>query len=513
MTAPERLAAHTTNLDRPVYALRGLPPEVVAVLFAQVSRSAAGFRENLLKLMEEDDLPVAAPAHGGFDQAKASAFHEKWVLGYGHSSVAEHAALHLAVEEISILAAKALEEARLASFTEKSSRYQVFDAGRFHVPAEWRGLPEEAEALALVEELYACYARIYSWRLQELEALGRPAALGERAWRQALHAGACDTARYLLPAGARTSLGMSLNARSLAHLIRRLRAHGLQELRQLGDALEAEGRQITPVLLKHAQPTDFQRKVPDLLRQVLAPHSPAPATWDAKPLPRVRVLDSTPDGERKVVADWICQSQGLPLDAARQAAMELSQEQCAGIFQHMLAGRGPHDPAPRAFEHAAVTVEFCLDYGAFRDLQRHRLCSQTLSSLGCQWGWELPDELAQSPWKEELENLLQRVTALWERLAAQHDEAAAYLVPLAFRYRFVMHMNLREADHLIRLRSTPAGHSSYRRAAWDLLHGISAHFPLLGPYLQEAGRVEESQARQGLARAEEVARESARRAN
>lgn len=510
MSPEQSLAAHVTNLDQPVYALRGLPPEVVAVLFAQVSRSAAGFRENLLKLMEEEGLEGNAPGGSGFDQARASAFHEKWVLGYGHSSVAEHATLHLAVEELSMLAAKALEEARLASFTEKSSRYQVFDAGRFHTPVEWRGLPEEGEALAMVKELYATYARLYRQRLVELEAEGKPQALSERAWRQALHAGACDTARYFLPAGACTSLGMTLNARSLAHLIRRLRAHGLEELRRLGDALEAEGRQITPVLLKHSQPTPYQATFPQTLRQAL---DKGLSALGRQPIdgetPRVRVLDATPDGEARVLADWLFQAQELPLEQARAVALGMDQEERRLLFQEILGGRGPHDAAPRALEQAVVTAEFCLDYGAFRDLQRHRLASQTLQPLGCLWGWDLPDELALGPARQELEDLLGRVAALWERLARHHREAAAYGVPLAFRHRFVLTLNLREADHLIRLRSTPAGHMSYRRAAWDLYHGICAHYPQLGPWLQEAGRPEPTLAMGGLARTDELLRENA----
>lgn len=501
MTASQRLAAFVTNLDKPVYALRGLPPEVVAVLFAQVSRSAAGFRENLLELMEEDGLPLPPASTAGFQQARASAFHEKWVLGYGHSSVAEHATLHLAVEDLSILAAKALEEARLASFTEKSSRYQVFHAGRFHVPAEWRGLPEEEEALGLVDDLYAAYGRLYKTRLAELEAQGRPEALSPRAWRQALHAGACDTARYLLPAGARTSLGMTVNARSLAHLIRRLRAHTLEELRALGEALEEEGRQITPVLLKHAHPSDYQRGLPDLLKACL----PAAVEAAQTTPPRVRVLDVTPQGEQRVLADWICQVHDLPLEAARQLAEALDKQAVATLFQQILGGRGPHDAAPRALEQASVTVEFCLDYGAFRDLQRHRLASQTLTPLGCRWGWELPDELLDHPMRAEVEGLLERAASVWERLERHHPQAAAYCVPLAFRYRFVMTFNLREADHLIRLRSTAAGHASYRRAAWDLHRAICACFPLLGPFLQEAGRVDGEQV--GLARTAELQRQ------
>jgi thymidylate synthase ThyX len=481
MTPAERLAPHVTNLDKPVYALHGLPPEVVAVLFAQVSRSSAGFRENLLKLMDEDGLPEGGGA--GFDVERASAFHEKWVLGYGHASVAEHAVLHFAVEELSILAAKALEDARLAAFTEKSSRYQVFDVGRFHWPAEWRGDPDEAEARALVGELFAAYAQCYKEQLARLEAgRARPEGLSERAWRQTLHATACDTARYLLPAGALTSLGMTVNARTAAHLIRKLRAHDLAELRALGDRLEEEGRCVTPVLLKHAKPGPWQAGWRHRSRTALPAWEPMPG----EDPPRVRLLEVDRDGSARVLADWLVRERGLGVEEARRRAEELGVEARAAILDALLAGLGDHDAPPRAFEQVRLTVEFCLDYGAWRDLQRHRLLTPTTPDLGCRWGWELPPELDGAA-RGRTEELLERTARLWRRLAERNPAAAAYLVPMAFRLRFAQTLNLREAEHLVRLRSAPAGHPSYRAAAQDLHGQLVQALPELAPFLRVHG--------------------------
>jgi thymidylate synthase ThyX len=500
MTPAERLAPFVTNLDRPVYALHGLPPEVVAVLFAQVSRSPAGFRENLLKLMDEDGLSPSTST--GFDVERASAFHEKWVLGYGHASVAEHAVLHFAVEELSILAAKALEDARLAAFTEKSSRYQVFELGRFHWPAEWRGDPDETAARRLVEDLYAAYARCYQSQTRELEAAReRPAGLGERAWRQTLHAAACDVARYLLPAGALTSLGMTVNARTAAHLIRKLRAHELEELRQLGDRLEEEGRRVVPVLLKHAHPGPWQDGW-NKARKTALPAVEAPA----EDPPRVRLLEVDADGAVRVVADWLVEARGIGLAEARRRAEVLGPDGRGEVLRSLLAGMGEHDIPPRAFEQVRLTAEFCLDYGAFRDLQRHRLLTPTLPVLGCRWGWELPVEL-EGPATSETTDLLGRVASLWERMSRRHAAAAAYLVPMAFRHRFVLSMNLREAEHLVRLRSAPAGHPSYRSAAQDLHAQLEQALPELAPFLRVHGEAA-SWAREGELRREESRRKA-----
>lgn len=496
MTPAERLAPFVTNLDRPVYALHGLPPEIVAVLFAQVSRSPAGFRENLLKLMEEDGL--SAPATRGFDQARASAFHEKWVLGYGHSSVAEHAGLHFAIEGLSILAAKAVEDCRLAAFTEKSSRYQVFDLDHFHWPAEWRGDPREPAARRLVAELFSTYGEVYAELHAQLESSQpRPADLGHKAWRQTLHAAACDSARYLLPAGARTSLGLSCNARCAAHLIRKLRAHALAELRELGDRLEEEGRQITPVLLKHARPSAWQVGLEPSLERVL-PHveeqEPDP--------PRVRLVDWEEDAAVKVVADWLVQRRGCGLEEARRRAAGLGVQGRADVLERALAGLGAHEAPPRAFEQVMLSVEFCLDYGAFRDLQRHRMLSPTVPQLGCRWGWELPPAL-QGGRLAQVEDLLGRVAVLWRDLAERSEAAAAYLVPMAFRQRFCLRMNLREAEHLVHLRSGVAGHPSYRSGA-QLLHAqLAKALPELAPYLRVHGE-EAIWAREAEQRREEL---------
>lgn len=485
MDARERLRPYVTNLDRPVYALKNLPPEVVAVLFAYVSRSPASFRDNLLALMEEGDVELGGGPAEVFRSEKASAFHEKWVLGYGHASVAEHAELRLALEDVSILAAKAVEDARLASFTEKSSRYQVFDAGRFHFPAEVLGHPLESEACALAADLFAAYGEWHAPLKAALEARrGRPEGLGARAWESTLHAAACDAVRYLLPAGTLTSLGLSVNARSAAHLVRKLRAHPLLEMRELGDAVEREGREVTPALLKHAQPGDWQRAWPGRVAAALAAAGADEPLLEGAP-PLARLLDHDADAEERICADWIFAAGACSLPEARRRVEALGAAGRARLLAAALDGMGPHDWPPRALEQAGLAVEFCVDYGAFRDLQRHRIATPTVPPLGCRWGWERPEDLALLPGApERFDSLMERARELWTRLAADEPQAAAYFVPMAFRVRFALRMNLRQCEHLVRLRSSKAGHLSYRRAAWALHDEIARVWPSLAPWLR-----------------------------
>ena len=470
------ISPYVTNMNDSVYCLRGLPPEVCAVLFAYVSRSSASFRENLRLLLSQGDVQLSAIGEKTeeFQTAKAARFHEKWVLGYGHSSVAEHAELKIAIDELSILAAKAVEDNRLAAFTEKSSRYQVFDADRFYWPVEMKQSPWLSEARTLVSDLYELYHRLYDPMREELaEACPRPEGLSDKAWESTLHAAACDVIRYLLPAGTLTSMGVSVNARAAAHMIRKLRASSLSELRHLGDRICEEGGRITPVLLKYAMPSTFVRELPDRVRKTgLLPVEEQPVNATE----RVRLIRWDQDGVQRVLADLLFAFGDTSLQHALQLVSSMDKEERLSLLQAACGGMEKHDWPPRSLEQASITVEFCVDYGAYRDLQRHRMATQSQPLLGCRWGYETPSMLSDN---QQYHNLMQRAANLWQKLRMQDPGMAQYFVPLAYRQRFAMQMNLREAEHIIRLRSSAAGHWSYRQAAQDLYHIVTECYPEL----------------------------------
>ena len=233
-----------TTSDGPVYALRGLPEEVVAVAFAKYSRSRGSLRDTLADMLG-DAWTAAGADDGGLGEAAESArrFNEKWVLGFGHASVAEHAVVHLAVEGCSLLAAKAIEECRLASFTEKSTRYVKFGLDSYVTD-------ERIAADPVCAELYAANCRrllsVYANTLGAVEdAFMR--GLKPEAKRQA-HQHALDVARYLLPCSVPTNLGVTANARSIAHLVSRMLGSDLAEVRSLGGSKRDEATKIFPSL-------------------------------------------------------------------------------------------------------------------------------------------------------------------------------------------------------------------------------------------------------------------------
>ena len=255
------LSPYVTNMDRTIFALKNLPEEVVAVLFAYYSRSRENLRRNLLKLLQEKDLNLeerlkwtaAEQDDLALARQKAKEFHEKWVVGYGHASVAEHAVAHLAIEDVSILVSKIIEDARLASFTEKSTRYVVFDREKFYREPRLMA----SRHARLYEETCSFLLETYTrLTVPVVDAVKRETPCEqkqtERGYETACRAKACDILRYVLPAATLTNIGMTLNGRLLEHLIIKLLSHPLEESRQTGALLKEEGQKIIPTLIKYA---------------------------------------------------------------------------------------------------------------------------------------------------------------------------------------------------------------------------------------------------------------------
>src|SRR5437016_1983986 len=273
------LTPYVTNLERPVFVLRNLPEEVVAVLFAYYSRSRLDLRTNLLRLIRDQDVDVdPALAAATLDEEqltlareKARQFHEKWVVGYGHASVAEHAVAHVAIEEVSILASKVIEDARLASYTEKSTRYVQFEPGAYYPLADLPGTAAVDEARDTLRHLFATYTQLFEPVMERVRAAcPRAEGQSEGAWNAACRAQVCDLLRYLLPAATHTNIGMTANARTLEHLISKMLSHPLAEVRRTGAAIKQEASRTIPTLIKYAEENLYLREAPVALRDLAA---------------------------------------------------------------------------------------------------------------------------------------------------------------------------------------------------------------------------------------------------
>ena len=515
-----------TNMDKSVYALRNLPEEVVAYLFARYSRSRLSLRDDLRNMLDAEDLG-ALIGPGGTDSAidgvsalqeRARAFAEKYVLGYGHSSVAEHGMVHLALEDVSIVASKLVEDARLASYTEKSTRYVAFDSDKAYYPprvmAEPRLAEEYTRAVRGLLEAYTGWTEDFVSKIKARTP--RTQKQTERGYEAASRATAFDLLRYLLPAATHTNIGLTLNARALEQLIVKLLSQPLEEGRVLGEQIKAESQHAVPTLLKYAEFNPYRAEtsaaIGTLARELLGDSSenftPEQAPIRSNPQDTLSLLKERvarnepgevlrgevssvslvfcdPDADNRLVAAILYADAALPMEALLARVKNWEQAQKERVVDEYLKRRGRHDAPGRAWERVFCTVEMTLDYGAYRDVQRHRMATQTTQGLTPALGFEMPADFEVFGYAEKYGALMTQAAEAHRRLteAGLADEAA-YVLPLATRIRALFTWNLREVTHFVELRSARQGHPSYRKIAQDVYAAVAEAYPLVARYMR-----------------------------
>lgn len=454
--------------QRRVYPLdaHALTEEQIAVAFAMTSRRPESF----------DDIARQV------SQEKAADFHERWVLGYGHASVAEHAVVHLAVENISRLAADTLEDNRLASYTEKSSRYQVLPPEGYHVPRELR-LKSEPDLdqvyRAACRRLFQAYQRCLDGCQAHLQGL-HPKDTGEReaAYRLRLRRIATDSCRAVLPAATLTNVGVTANARVLEHAITKLLSSELTEEQDLGQELKEEARRITPTLIKYAEPNAYLRHVAQRQREWAGPSKkeavtppPVDAPW-ADAIGQVRLVHWDAQAEVRLAAALLYRGSHLSYDALWQRVQAMDSQARQEVIGQCLSELGPHDAPVRELELVDYTFEFVLDYGAYREFKRHRMQTYLAQPLTVAHGHHTPDLLVESRVQEEFEAALAEAEAAYWQVHRFSPDVAQYLATHAHYRRVLSKLNLRECYHLFKLRISPQAHDSIRvpiRQALDLV--------------------------------------------
>ena len=485
-----------SNMDGSVYALQNLPEEVVAYLFARYSRSTLSLRDDLRQMIEAEDMGAliggAAPERGGeafaHIQERARSFAEKYVLGYGHSSVAEHGCVHLAIEDVSIIASKLIEDARLASYTEKSTRYVAFDPAKVHYPPAVMADSRLAdEYTGTIRALLSAYTDWMEPIVAQIRArVPRREKQTERAYATACRASAFDTLRYLLPAATWTNVGLTLNARSLEHLITKLLSQPLPEGRGLGTRLKAEAQHILPTLLKYADPNVYRAETETAVATLAAEIAPAARNFGGAGEDRaVSLVATDPGADARLVAAILYGHMALPMTELLALAQALDGETQARVIDEYLSRRGKHDAPGRALERLACTMELTMDYGAYRDIQRHRMATQTTQPLSPALGFETPPDIVRFGYEEPYLALMARAAATYTRLAeAGLGSSAPYVLPLATRVRVLFTWNLREVFHFVELRSARQGHPSYRRIAQEVYRVVAEAHPLVARYMR-----------------------------
>ncbi|MDR7417785.1 MAG: FAD-dependent thymidylate synthase [Armatimonadota bacterium] len=456
--------------QRDIYLLspRLLPPEVIAVAFAKTSRSPKPFREIAAELTE----------------AQSSEFHEKWVLGYGHASVAEHAVLHLALENISRLAVESLESNRLASYTEKSTRYQIFDT--FYIPPAVAASKHAERYVATCRLLFETYHASLEPVRRVIEAWHpRKDDETDRAYNARIRSRYVDVCRFLLPCATVANVGMTANARTLEHAIAKMLSHPLDEVREIGADVKRVAQTEVPTLVKYANPSPYMMATASALeaaaRAATADADTATAPDDAAAV--VRLVHYDRDAELRVVAACLYRHGTLSYEAAWRRAQAMAPAERTTIIGEALGRLGRHDTPLREIEHTTYTLDIVCDQGAYFDLKRHRMMTQSPQAPTVELGYAVPRAVDEAGLGQRYRDAIDAATDAYHLIARDLPREAAYLVTNAHNRRFLATMNLRELYSMVPLRAREAGHFSYRRTALLVYEAVRAVHPALAAHV------------------------------
>ncbi|MCS1351802.1 FAD-dependent thymidylate synthase [Mechercharimyces sp. CAU 1602] len=481
------LSQYVSNLDENVYTIFNLPEEVIAVIFAYVSRSSASFRDNLAKLLADEELAVSDHhAHGArLVSQKASRFHEKWVVGYGHSSVAEHAIAHIGVEKISRLASAELELANsFNSFTEYSQRYQRPKRGEYYLPPELESDPQTKETyIRLNEEAYTVYEQLLTQLIPHLKStLSQGEKESERAFQSRIEKIAFEDARYVLTLATQTSLGMTGNGRALRDTLVRLLTSPYPESQRLAHALEKEISQVIPTLLRHVKPNQYLHHS----RQALAKREAAPTEQISgtthQPSARFTELPDYETTLNKLMEQLLIHL-GYSYEEAHTHSKSLTigekEERMQDALQHLQFFDNPME----LFQHVHYQVEMKISEANWHQLLRHNRGARfTYGEPTTRFGYTIPPHIKEAGLTKLYSSFIEQATTIQQQLAQSHPLIAPYCVTNAHHRQITMTASMWEMYHLINLRTSPEAQWDIRIVFEELLSTWSNQHPILARY-------------------------------
>jgi thymidylate synthase ThyX len=451
--------------QRQIYLLRPgrLSPETIAVTFAKTSRSPLSFQQIADELTDE----------------KSAEFHEKWVVGYGHGSVAEHAVLHIAFENVSRLAVESIESNRLASYTEKSTRYQQWEPGGYHVPQEVVSTQHERIFRNCCDELFQAYLdSLGPARERVQQRFPKRKGESDTKWDNRIRSKYVDSCRFLLPSAALANVGMTVNARALEYAIRKMLSHPLQEVREIGEKVKEVAQDEVPTLVKYADQVPYIRETEqDLMNLAKSMQS----TGNGK---SVQLIAYDPEAELDVLASALYPYQQCTFDEALAHIRTLSEKERLQIAESLLGRLDRFDVPLRVLEHARYTFDALIDQGAYFELKRHRMMTQTPQRLTASLGYAVPRLISDAGIEDDYRKVMQIAREAYATLAAWNPDVAAYVVPNGFKRRVLMTLNLRELFHLCELRAQPNAHYSMRWLALQMAEMVREVHPILSAFMR-----------------------------
>ena len=457
--------------EREIYLLspRALSPETIAVAFAKTSRAPESFRQIAAELSDE----------------KSAQFHEKWVVGYGHASVAEHAVLHFAFENVSRIAIETIESSRLASYTEKSTRYQKWGQADFTIPPELDGHPLRDEFIQTVRFLFSTYAEsLDPVKNLILRKSPRRENESDEGYDRRIRSQYVDSCRFILPAAANANVGMTANARVIEMIIRKMLSHPLVEVRQIGEKMKEVAKAETPTLVKYADAVPYVIKtiaeignwelvIENRQSSIVNPKS----EW-------CTLIDYDKDGEKKILAAALYRFNEMPFADALAYIELLSEQEKSELADTLLKRLSRYDVPLRELEYSTYTFDLVMDQGAYAEFKRHRMMTQTPQRLTTHLGYTIPLLVTEAGFGLKYEAAMESAIKMYEKLVEFNPDAAQYIVPNGFNRRVLAQFNLREAFAFCQLRSAANAHFSIRRVAQKMCEEMARVHPLLTKYMK-----------------------------
>ncbi len=477
------LARYVSNTNKPVFALMNLPEVVKGALFARYSRSPKSIRRLLLDEFISDGPETDTPDGGRVDAERAAQLYDRMFLEYGDDSVAQLGGVHLACEQASNVLTKVLEWGRIAAYLEQSTRYIFYDQKlgdryRYLTPPEISRSGHAAGYEAFLEEVFTTYSEFVEVLIPWFEErFPREEGDSNWVWKSTIRAKACDTIRGMLPAATTSNLGIYASGQAFEQALLRMRSHPLEEVRDYADMMLTELRTVIPEFLTRVDRVDRGDTWSAYLAETRTATEAAAAflPQDVPTRDEVTLVEWDPEAELKLAAAALYSVSEQPDDVLLDHVRSLAEDEVDSIFAALVGERTNRRHKPgRAAERSYYRFDILSDYGSFRDLQRHRMLTIEWQRLTARHGYSTPAVLVETGLAGRWDALMASAASLYEAIRADLGaDVAQYVVPFAYRIRYLMQFNAREAFHLLELRTQPAGHPDYRRVCQEMHRQIA----------------------------------------
>ncbi len=515
------LRRYFTNLDGPVFALVNLPEVVKGALFARYSRSPKSLRRLFLDEFVGDlDISGDITVDATVGLERAEELYEKVFFEYGDDSVAQLGGVHLACEQASNILTKVLEWGRLMSYLEQSTRYISYDArlgGRFRFYRDPAILSSRfgTRYVGDMDRMFDSYSVLLHKVTEHVRAtVPHEPGDSDFVYRTATRAKALDAVRGVLPAASLSSVGIYGSGQAFESLLVRMRAHPLPEARHYADLMLHELRKVIPSFLRRVDVADRGGRWSNYLGATRDNTSELVESLFAgapvEQVPSVQLVDFDPDAEDKLLAAICYPLTHIPEQQIAERVQQLGPTERLALLKAYVGDRENRRHKPgRAFERVDYRFDVLSDYGAFRDLQRHRMLTIEWQTLTPNHGYVRPELVEEAGMAEVFDDAMARSAALYDALKDEFPLQAPYAVCMAYRMRYTMQFNAREAIHLLELRSSPQGHPSYRRIVLEMHRLIAeqaghravasamSHLTTEAPELERLEAERRAQARRG----------------